>query len=129
MTAHTLTPTILRDRSGEPAFAVVPWVDWLKLLEETRKNDDDEAAFATARAADDGFRLPFAQTRRIVAGDNVIKVLREWRGLDQTALAERIGSRPNYVSQLETGARRGVRQVRALALALETPVEVLRAYL
>lgn len=57
------------------------------------------------------------------------KVLRKWRGLDQTELAERVGSTQNYISQIETGARRGVRRAADFAVALDLPVELIKGWI
>lgn len=59
-----------------------------------------------------------------------VRQLREWRGLSQEELAEKIGKDQNYISQLERGVIRMPRPetLAALAEALgTTPVDLLRA--
>ena len=69
----------------------------------------DVAAFDIAKA-EGGETFPAQVVRRVVSGENRIKVFREYRGLTQTELAAEIGSSAAYVSQLETGARHGGRK-------------------
>ncbi len=134
MTQAIPSPTVLHDAAGAPAFAVLTWADWLLLAGRLADSDDEDdaddiAAFTEARAEDDGFALPLDLLRRIRDGENAIKVLRKWRGLDQAELAARIGSTQNNISQIETGARRGVRRAADFAAALDVPVELIKGWL
>ena len=64
--------------------------------------------------------------KRIVAGENAVKVYREWRGLTQEALARKVDSAKAYISQIETGAKPGGRAIlRKIAGALGVPASVL----
>ena len=127
---------ILRDAAGRPTHAVVPWAralaDGLVGPAGAPADDEDSAdalLLADARADDDGFRLPLAFARRLTDGEHVVAVLRDYRGLSQADLAVRMDTRPNYISQIETRARRGARQAEAFAKALDAPVELLRGHL
>ena len=51
--------------------------------------------------------LPHELVKRLIAGDHPMKVYREYRGLTQAELAERVGLSKIYVSQIETGKRNG----------------------
>lgn len=66
---------------------------------------EDIAAYDAAKAEDDGNALPHAVVVRLAAGENPIKVFRQWRGLTQAELARSLNSSAAYISQLETGAR------------------------
>jgi DNA-binding XRE family transcriptional regulator len=92
-------------------------------------NDADDIAVASRVLAriESGAEepLPFEVVKQMRRG-NPIKALREHRGLTQRALAERAGTDPMYVSQLETGrARGGLESLRKLARVLGVPVELI----
>ena len=81
--------------------------------------------YKAARGRDDT-EIPWESAKRIVAGENAIKVYREWRGLTQEALARKVDSAKAYISQIETGAKPGGRAIlRKIAVALGVPVSVL----
>ncbi len=71
--------------------------------------------------------IPASIARRVfVEGLSPIRAFREWRGITQQELAQRIASSKSYVSQLETGRRSaGSRTLRKIARALNVPVEML----
>lgn len=106
------------EADGRRAFAVVPielWDQLSALAEEL----DDAALYRDATAADDGVRIPGAVAFAIAAGTHPVKAWREYRGLTQDALTERVGISKPFLSQIETGKRRfGAATLRALADAL-----------
>ena len=105
---------IIRDDEGRPAFAVVPWSRYRKLVGDAAAEDQVEAAWAERTAAGyhpDAETLPDSVAERLVAGENPIKVLREHRKLTQQQLAAQVGIRPPYLSQVETGRRQGSRSL------------------
>ena len=51
--------------------------------------------------------VPAAMVDRILAGENLVRVWREHRGLTVSALAEMAGIAQPYLSQIETGKREG----------------------
>jgi ribosome-binding protein aMBF1 (putative translation factor) len=80
---------------------------------------EDAAATAAFQASRDQERVPIELVDRLLAGDNPVKVWREHRGLSQRVLAEQAGMNYAYLSQIETGARKGaVRTMKKLAQAL-----------
>lgn len=124
----------LRGPDGAATHAVVPAALFasLGLEPESTPSAEDLADLELLRAArddDDGFRIPLAQAKAILDGESPVKVLREWRGLAQHELAAKIGTTPNYLSQVETKARRGVRLTGKLAEALDVPEAFLKARL
>lgn len=110
---------------------MIPYARYLEIADSDTGGEDaeDAADLASAIQQDDGFRLPLEYVRRLVAGENVIRVLREFRGLSQIELARKMGTEPNYISQIEGGHRKGVRKVISFANALGVPVEFVRARL
>ena len=80
---------------------------------------EDAAATAAFHATRDQERVPIEMVDRLIAGENPVKVWREHRGLSQRALAERTGLNFAYLSQIETGDRKGpVGTMKKLAKAL-----------
>ena len=73
-------------------------------LEEMLEGAAATAAFYATR---DQETVPAEMVDRLIAGENPVKVWREYRGLTQRALAARAGLNFSYLSQIETGARKG----------------------
>jgi DNA-binding XRE family transcriptional regulator len=114
---------IIRDAKGAPAFAVVPWSDYRRMAGSAAEDAQDIAAAEAALA--DAERFPADVARRIAAGENVLKVIREWRGLSQDELGKRVKFAKQYISQLETGRRSiGHKTARALAPVLNTSPDI-----
>ena len=65
----------------------------------------DEELFDLAKAAPREPAVPQMVMRRLIDGENALKVYREWRGLTQQALATEAGVTPGYISQIERGTR------------------------
>ncbi|MGH6899194.1 MAG: helix-turn-helix transcriptional regulator [Geminicoccaceae bacterium] len=106
MTRHTAKTSIphqvIRDARGEPEYAVVPYAEFVRLSrseEDLRDRQMAEEALAEES-------LPWPMAKRLLHGASPIKVWREYRGLSQRQLAEAVGARATYVSQLETGRKR-----------------------
>jgi DNA-binding XRE family transcriptional regulator len=90
-----------------------------ELLEDIR--DYDEAK----QAIEEGEELLSSQVvYAILDGGNPIRVWREHRGLTQRQLAEAVGISAPYLSQLESGKRRGTTEVlSAIAEALDLALD------
>ena len=68
--------------------------------------------------------VPQAMVQRLLTGEHPVLVWREYRKLTAEALAQRAGLSRAYVTQIETGVRKGsVRSLRALARALNVEME------
>jgi len=81
---------------------------------------EDAAATAAFYSSRDQESVPAEVVNRLVAGENPVKVWREHRGLSQRTLAMRTGLNFAYLSQIETGARKGpVETMKKLAEALD----------
>ena len=116
---------VVKDKKGKPAFAVVPWARWQAMIAGDQEDATLAKRYKAARSQDDS-EVPLHIAKRIIAGENALKVYREWRGLTQDALARNVGSVKVYISQIETGAKPGGRGImRKLAAALAVPVSAL----
>jgi len=87
--------------------------------------EDAVAAAAYARTRNQEF-VPAAFVDRLLAGENPVKLWRENRGLSLTALAEKAEIGKGYLSQIESGGRKGtVQTLRRLAAALNVDLDEL----
>jgi ribosome-binding protein aMBF1 (putative translation factor) len=102
----------LVDDPARAELVVMTPEDLAEIIEEA------EATAAYHRTRDQE-RVPIELVDRLLAGENSVKVWREYRGLSQRALAARAGLNFTYLSQIETGARKGpVETMKKLAEAL-----------
>src|SRR5258708_25492148 len=70
--------------------------------------------------------LPKAVADRLANGDNAVRVIREWRGMIQGELAVAVGISQNYLSEIETGRRKGPAGLqKKFARALGVPIHLL----
>src|SRR5438034_2757166 len=100
--------------TADGEVAILPRAEYerLKALEQEAKEDAGTAllvARAKKEIAGGDPLLPKEVVERLANGENPIRVLRQFRGLSQVELAaaERIGITQNYLSDLETGKRKG----------------------
>lgn len=114
-------------KDGKPVFYVVPAEMWERVSGRV-EDADDVAAFDRAVAADDGATIPGAVAFAIADGVHPLKAWREHRGMTQDALATASGISKPYISQIESGKRRGYTATfRTLANALQAPWDTLVA--
>ncbi|SRR5712691_2881422 len=70
--------------------------------------------------------LPKTVVDRLAAGENPIRVLREWRDMTQAELVVSVGITQGYLSDLEAGRRKGpVALHQKIARALGVPIDLL----
>jgi transcriptional regulator with XRE-family HTH domain len=63
---------------------------------------------------------------RLANGENAVRVIREWRDLIQGELAVAVGIRQNYLSEIETGRRKGPAELqKKFARKLGVPLDLL----
>jgi DNA-binding XRE family transcriptional regulator len=79
-----------------------------------------------ALAAGDEIVLPKTVVDRLSAGENPIRVLREWCDMTQAELVVSIGTTQGYLSEIEAGKRKGpVALHQKIARALGVPIHLL----
>ncbi|MEW6173077.1 MAG: helix-turn-helix transcriptional regulator [Bacillota bacterium] len=113
-------------RDGKPEWAVIPYDNYLKLVEEAEMLQDirdfDQVNAAVERGEED--LIPSEVTYAVFDGANPIRVWREYLGLTQQQLAETAGISTPYLSQIESGKRRGKTEVLiAIAKALNVTLD------
>lgn len=101
------------ERNGKPEWAVVPYEHYQRMLTESEMLEDirdfDEVKAALARGEEE--LIPAEMVDALLEGENPIRVWRQHRGLTQAELAEKVGISDPYLSQLETGRRKGSPEV------------------
>lgn len=118
----------LIERNGKPEWAVLPYEEYLLLVEQAEMLEDirdyDAAKAAIERGEEE--LIPSEVVFAILDGGNPIKVWREFRELSQQQLAETVGISKPYLSQIETGKRHGTTEViTAIAKALNISMDEL----
>ena len=116
----------LIERDRKPEWAVLPYEEYLKLLEQAEMLEDirdyDMAKAELERGEDE--LIPAEVVYAILDGENPIKVWREYRALTQQQLADAAGISKPYLSQIETGKRTGTTDIlSAIAKALDVSLD------
>lgn len=118
------------ENAGKPEWAVLPYEEYLKLLEDAEMLEDiqdfDRITSAIKRGEEE--LIPSEVAYALLDGENPIKVWREFRGLTQQQLADEAGISKPYLSQIETGKRTGTTDIlsaiaKALNLSLDDVVQ------
>jgi len=103
-------------------FVLVPEKTYDRMVEEL-EDLDDIRAYDRAKAEAQEF-VPAEVVDRLIAGDKPVRVWRDYRGLTQQQLADKVGISKPYLSQLESGAREAsVTVIKRLASALKVDVD------
>jgi DNA-binding XRE family transcriptional regulator len=115
---------------GGEELAILPKSEYERLTALAVEEDAGVARIVRrARAAlmaGDEIVLPKTVVDRLSAGENPIRVLREWRNMTQAELVVSIGITQGYLSDLEAGKRKGpVALHQRIARALGVPIQLL----
>jgi DNA-binding XRE family transcriptional regulator len=105
-------PIQLIKLDGKPEWAILPYKIYLELVEQAEMLQDvrDYDAAKAAVENDKEELIPADVVFAILDGANPIKVWREARGLTQQQVADAAGISKPYLSQIETGKRKGSTQ-------------------
>src|SRR6202043_943944 len=115
----------------EGEVAIVPRAEYerLKALEQQAEEDSGAArliARAKREVAGGAPVLPKGVVDRLANGENPIRVLRQFRKETQAELAVTVGIAQNYLSDLETGNRKGPLELhQKIAGSLGIPLDLL----
>jgi DNA-binding XRE family transcriptional regulator len=112
------------EKEGKPEFAVLPFAEYETLLQ--RLEDLEDARDLQEYRANPGESVPAAFAERLCEGENPIKRWREFRGMTQGGLAQKVKVSVAHISQIESGKREcSVKLLRALSESLEVDMELL----
>jgi DNA-binding XRE family transcriptional regulator len=117
---------------GGDDLAVMPRNEYDRLVALAAETQEDTGASRivrnSLRALKEGREvvLPKTVADRLANGENAVRVVREWRGLIQGELAVAVGISQNYLSEIETGRRKGPAELqKKLARKLGVPLDLL----
>lgn len=117
---------------GGDDLAVLPRNEYDRLVALAAETQEDVAAGRIVRSSTRALRegreitLPKAVADRLANGENAVRVIRDWRGMIQGELAVAVGISQNYLSEIETGRRKGPAELqKKFARALGVPVDLL----
>lgn len=114
------------ERNGKPEWAVLPYEEYLQLLEQAEMLTDigDYDRIKTAVEAGDEEVIPAELAYALMEGENPVKAWRGYRSLTQGQLAGLAAISIPYLSQIESGKRKASTRVMiALAKALRVKVD------
>ncbi len=112
-------------------IAILPRKDYEALAAKAREADEDiGTARLVARARKEiatGMPLiPKEVVDIIVGGENSLRVLRRWRGKTQLYISHKTNIGQGYISDLESGRRRGTTAaLKKIADALKVPLDLI----
>ena len=102
------------EKGGKPEWAVIPYEEYERLLEEAEMAQDVRAYDEARQAIMAGEELiPAEVTYAILDGASPVRAWRDHRGLTQQQLAQAAGISVPYLSQIESGKRNGSTEVLA----------------
>ena len=108
MNAHTLNSVQVINRNGKPEYAVVPYIEYLRLLD---------------KAEDNTALIPHEVVERVIEKEfNLLKAWRKHLGLTQKEVAKRAGITQSALSQMErmeTNHRTATLEKLARAMGIE----------
>ena len=119
----TFLPKPLKQSKATVTLSRREWEAFIDALDEQHDLEVlREADERRARGEDTA--LPFAYAERLFAGENPVRVWREFRGLSTTALARKAKVSQPYLSEIENGVKPGsVAALKKLAAALKVDLD------
>jgi DNA-binding XRE family transcriptional regulator len=103
-------------------FAVVPLKDFEQLKHDAEMLGDIRAYDAAKTRKEEAFPADVAD--RLVAGENPIRVFRDYRGLTQEQLAKAAKIARPYLAEIESGRKEGsISVLRAIAATLKLDLD------
>jgi hypothetical protein len=118
-------------KTARGEVAILPREEYEALVTKAAEADEDAGtARLTARArgeiASGAPLLPKHVVDRLTNGENPVRVLREWRDVTQLYLSFKTNLSQGYISDVETGRRKGTAAaLRLIADTLKVPLDLL----
>ena len=114
------------EKNGKPEWAVVPYKNYLELVDKAEMLQDIEDYDRVKAALEGGEEeiIPAEVVDALLDGENPVKAWRRYRQLTQQQLAEAAGTSVPFLSQIETGKRKAsTKTMAAFARALNVTVD------
>jgi DNA-binding XRE family transcriptional regulator len=109
---------------GGADLAVLPRIEYDRLVALAAEAQEDAAASRIVRNSTRA--LKEGREVALPKADNAVRVIREWRDMIQGELAVAVGISQNYLSEIETGRRKGPAELqKKFARALGVPMDLL----
>ena len=111
--------------------AILPRKDYEALAAKAQEADEDIGTVRlVARARKEIVAgaplIPKEIVDRIIAGENALRVLREWRGKTQLDISYKTNIGQGYISDLESGRRKGTTAaLKKIADELKVPLDLI----
>jgi ribosome-binding protein aMBF1 (putative translation factor) len=111
--------------------AILPRKDYEALAAKAQEADEDIGTVRlVARARKEIVAgaplIPKEIVDRIIAGENAMRVLREWRGKTQLDISYKTNIGQGYISDLESGRRKGTTAaLKKIADVLKVPLDLI----
>ncbi len=118
-------------KTDKGEVAILPRKEYEALAAKAAEADEDIGTarlVARARKEISGGAplIPKSAIDRIASGENVLRVLREWRDMTQLRLSSKTNIGQGYLSDLENSRRKGTTTaLKKIATALNVPLELL----
>jgi len=95
-------------KDGKPEYAVIPYQEYRRLMEDAEMLADVRSFDAARKAYDAGVEeaIPSEVVDRLLDGDHPVRVWREYRSVSAAELAKACGVSAAAVSQIESGKRK-----------------------
>jgi hypothetical protein len=118
-------------KTARGEIAILPRKEYEALVIKAAEADEDAGtarlvASACGQVSAGASLLPKHVVDHLAAGMNPIRVLREWRDMTQLYLSFKTGLSQGYLSDVETGRRKGAAAaLRRIADVLKVPLDLL----
>src|SRR5580704_15425836 len=118
-------------KTARGEIAILPRMEYEALAAKAAEAEEDAgtariAARARREIAAGAPLLPKQVVDRLAKGENPVRVLREWRDVTQLYLSFKTGLSQGYISDVETGRRKGAAAALGLiAGVLRVPLDLL----
>jgi DNA-binding XRE family transcriptional regulator len=116
-------------KDGKPEWAVVPYEEYQRLVAAAEMLEDvRDYDMAKERITAGEELIPSEVTYAILDGQNPVRVWREYRQLTQQQLADMVEISKPYLSQIESGRRKGTatllnRLAQALGVSIDDLID------
>lgn len=124
-----MKPQIIK-KDGKPEYAVIPYDEYRRLIEDAEMLADVRAFDAARKAVAAGAEelVPAELVDRLLDGENPVRVWREYRGISAADLAKACDVTAAAISQIESGKRKSsVVLLKKIARILKVDLDSLAA--